>query len=120
MPQVEQSTAIPRVQQSHQKDLGGEQGTPGILQRAPKLRSAQSLGDTGLGMVSRGFRGAQHQLDLIHRTEEGAQGSCRINGAEDQVQRHLIGGIADLVDQSKVDDLGGVFQPKQFCGLSQV
>lgn len=91
MPQVEQSTAIPRVQQSHQKDLGGEQGTPGILQRAPKPRSAQSLGDTRLGMVSRGFRGAQHQLDLIHRMEEGAQGSCRINGAKIKFRDILLG-----------------------------
>lgn len=81
------------------------QGTPGILQTAQKPRSAQSL-----GMVSSGF---STQLDPIHRMEERAQRSCRING-------DFTGGIAELVDLSKVDDFEDLFQPKGFCGLRQV
>lgn len=62
-----------------------------------------------------GFHGVQRSPAPAGPDPQGGGGSKRIlqdKWSKDQVQRHFIGGMADLVDQSKVDDLGGLFQPK--------
>lgn len=108
MPQVEQSKQFPGCSNATKRDrehLGSS--------REPKNPDLLSpWGTPGWEWFPVGSRELSTQLDLTHRMEEGAQRSHRVNGAEDQVQRRFVGGIDDLVDQSKVD--------KRFCALSQV